>query len=280
MASTKPGGRLIDTMPTPPIQKEMKVLVLGLCRTGTTSIRTALGQLGIKTYGYKEAAIDGHCKYWNEAIDAKFNGSGKKLYGPAEFQKVLADYNGVTDIPAVLFVDELREAFPDARVVVSNRDIDSWVVSMRTVVLEIISWKSTWVLAPFDRQGTGSVFLGIWKCVEVLNKGDMFGEEALRRGFEDHYAYVRRAVPEGMRLEYRVQNGWEPLCEWLEVKKPKGVTFPNINDGQATVKELAMLWRILLGVAVTKICVYGGVVGAVVWAVWAKEVPFASKWLA
>ena len=267
--------RLIDSMTEPASRKEMKVLVLGLCRTGTTSIREALGHLDIKTYGFKEGAIDGHLKYWVEAIDAKFNGKGK-MYGSSEFRKLLAGYSAITDIPAVLFVDELLEAFPDAKVVVSNRDLESWVVSMQKVVLHIMSWKSTWVLAPFDSYGIGVTFLGIWKCMEVLTKGDVFNEEKLRLGFKEHYGRVREVVPGDRRLEYRVQDGWGPLCKWLGEKEPE-IAFPNVNDGPTTVKELAAVWRIMLGAVVTRISIYGGVFGALVWAVWAQRVPIADK---
>lgn len=157
MSLTKHGSRLIDSMPQPLDRKEMKVLVLGLCRTGTTSIREALAQLGLKAYGYKEGALDGHCRYWIEAIDAKFNGIGRP-YGPVEFQKLLADYSAVTDIPAALFVDELIEAFPRAKVVVSNRELDTWMASMEKVTLHIMSWRSIWILAPFDHTALEAPF--------------------------------------------------------------------------------------------------------------------------
>jgi hypothetical protein len=37
----------------------------------------------------------------------------------------------ITDIPCVLFVDELLELFPDAKVVLLTRDPDAWAKSVR-----------------------------------------------------------------------------------------------------------------------------------------------------
>ena len=39
----------------------------------------------------------------------------------------------VTDIPCVLFSDELLSAYPDAKVILTSRDVDSWLVSMKQV---------------------------------------------------------------------------------------------------------------------------------------------------
>lgn len=47
----------------------------------------------------------------------------------------------VTDIPCVLFVDELLELFPDAKVVLLTRDPDAWAKSVRD---EFTYFRSGW----------------------------------------------------------------------------------------------------------------------------------------
>lgn len=37
-------------------------------------------------------------------------------------------------------------------------------------------------------------------------------------------------VPPERLLEYRVQDGWEPLCKFLDVPVPRDMPFPNVND--------------------------------------------------
>ena len=45
-------------------------------------------------------------------------------------------------MPCILFVDELLAAYPDAKVILTNRDEDSWVVSMNKTVFELLRWRS------------------------------------------------------------------------------------------------------------------------------------------
>jgi hypothetical protein len=62
---------------------------------------------------------------WLEAIEAKFDGKGKP-YGRAEFDKLLGHCQGVSDIPAILFAEELIAAYPEAKVILTHRNFDTW----------------------------------------------------------------------------------------------------------------------------------------------------------
>lgn len=46
----------------------------------------------------------------------------------------------------------------------------------------------------------------------------------------EYYAEVRSLVSADNLLEYRMGEGWEPLCKFLEVEVPKGKKFPHTND--------------------------------------------------
>ncbi|PNH07661.1 Serine/threonine-protein kinase DCLK1 [Tetrabaena socialis] len=48
--------------------------------------------------------------------------------------------------------------------------------------------------------------------------------------YEAHIAEVRRTVPPDQLLEYRVQDGWAPLCAFLGKPVPEGKPFPHVND--------------------------------------------------
>jgi len=50
-----------------------------------------------------------------------------------------------------------------------------------------------------------------------------------KRVYEEHNLSVRRLVPRDKLLEYRVSEGWEPLCAFLRKKIPDA-PFPRIND--------------------------------------------------
>lgn len=50
-----------------------------------------------------------------------------------------------------MFIDELLQTYPDAKVVLSNRDIDSWVASMERSFYTILTWRTWPLIAFFDR---------------------------------------------------------------------------------------------------------------------------------
>lgn len=62
---------------------------------------------------------------WLKALQAKFHGRGKR-FGREEFDQLLGHCQAVTDIPAACFAEELIEAYPNAKVILSYRDIDAW----------------------------------------------------------------------------------------------------------------------------------------------------------
>ena len=244
----------------------MRVLCLGASRTGTTSLRRALDRLDLKAYGFAEGGQDKHSPYWNEALAAKFHGNGQP-YGPEEFRKLLADYSAVTDVPCILFMDELLETYPDAKIVVTNRDVESWLRSMESTVYVIMSWKSWWVLALFDRGGMGAALHCIWTCFDIFANGSFWNREKMRQGFLEHYAHVRALVPLEKRLEFQSSDGWEPLCKFLHLEAPSE-KYPSVNNKDELIKTFRYLWRVLVGVAVFKTIIYGGVIGAVVGSLW------------
>ena len=52
----------------------------------------------------------------------------------------------VTDTPNACFVEELLEAYPKAKVVLTTRDPDKWVDSMERAYYTILDWNSWKVL--------------------------------------------------------------------------------------------------------------------------------------
>ena len=72
----------------------------------------------------------------------------------------------------------------------------------------------------------------LWKSQfhsDSANKG--------RDVFQKHHEEVRRLVPPENLLEFRVQDGWEPLCKFLGVPVPEG-EFPRLNDSSTFVENV------------------------------------------
>lgn len=105
----------------------MKVLALGVGRTGTASLRIALERLGyLKCYHMMSASMENppDCLMWHDALLAKYDGVGE--FGRKEWDQLLGDCQAVCDWPACAFAKELIEAYPNAKVILTTRDVDSW----------------------------------------------------------------------------------------------------------------------------------------------------------
>lgn len=54
--------------------------------------------------------------------------------------------------------------------------------------------------------------------------------------YEMHNEFVRAKVPPGRLLEFQSQDGWEPLCNFLEVKDVPEQPFPHKNKDNSFIK--------------------------------------------
>ena len=87
--------------------------------------------------------------YISEAIKAKYYGQGQK-FGRAEFDRLLGDFDAGADVPFATFGTDLIEAYPDAKVILNTRDVDSWLGSMRKTAGAVLAWPSWKYVAPWD----------------------------------------------------------------------------------------------------------------------------------
>lgn len=97
--------------------------------------------------------------------------------------------------------------------------------------------------------------------MNTWTKGDWTNREKLRQGYLDHYAHVRKVVPAERLLEFKAEDGWAPLCKFLDKPIPTDEPYPHVNEGNGVVKLHAMLYWYRMMTAFTKI---GGTLLAVV----------------
>ncbi|KAF2970026.1 hypothetical protein GQX73_g3576 [Xylaria multiplex] len=151
-----------------------------------------------------------------------------------------SEFEIVTDIGSP-FVPELIKAYPDAKVVIVQRDFDSWWRSFETNIRDrVFAWPRSTIIGFIT-----STFLGI-RPTHALRK-TLFGffdvksskeinKTRGRQVYDEYFRTIREMVPPERRLEYTVGDGWEPLCDFLGVEVPQGVPFPRGNDGAALEK--------------------------------------------
>lgn len=165
---------------------------------------------------------------WHDALRAKYDGVGKP-FKREDWDKLLGNCQAVCDWPSIAFAKELIEAYPEAKVVLTTRDVDSWHAStMRTVY-----WRATdpelWALS-YVNWAARMYQPMLAKFFDTFFEGDFpnRGKDVFLR----HYDEVRSLVPPERLLEFKVADGWEPLCEFLGDPVPKDQKFPNVNDNR------------------------------------------------
>jgi hypothetical protein len=193
---------------------KLHVVGAGLPRTGTSSLRVALEKL-LGGRCCHMSALDGHPFKLGEHWDRALRGQ------PADWDVIMRDYNAAVDWPASAFWRELSFANPDALVLLSVRDsARTWWESMNATVL------------PNARMGLSAD----WKEGDHLNllferfagTKQWDARELLIDCYERHNAEVRRAIPSERLLEWRATDGWEPICNRLDLPVPNE-PFPWTN---------------------------------------------------
>ena len=198
-------GAIIDPM-------ALKVVGAGLGRTGTHSLKIALQQLfGAPCYHMVEVfEHPEHVPVWHAAARGE----------PVDWHGLMNGYAAAVDWPASAFWPELSMAFPEALIVLSVRDSESWWQSTQNTIFRAIDsedgperkdWHAM-VMAMFDARFTADIN-DRDKCVPA---------------FDRHNADVISRVPAEKLLVWQANEGWEPLCTALGLPVPEE-PFPLTN---------------------------------------------------
>ncbi|MEM8857647.1 MAG: sulfotransferase family protein [Chloroflexota bacterium] len=196
----------------------LNLIGVGFGRTGTSSTKLALEILGISPCHHMRALIDNQplSQKW---YDVTFNGK-------RNWDDVFAGYQATLDWPAVTYWRELADYYPNAKLLLTMRDPDSWYDSMVKTVLPVMD-------RPLDEKGS-SAWLRRSTSIKLI-KNDTFdglgltNREATIKRFNAHNAEVQAAFGPDRLLVWRVQEGWKPLCDFLEKPVPN-VPFPRSNS--------------------------------------------------
>ncbi|KAJ5662714.1 hypothetical protein N7462_011640 [Penicillium macrosclerotiorum] len=252
-------------------QREKKVagglLIInaGLFRTATKSMALAYQILGFKTHhGLLEKATDTPWVQIEKAAEATWPSAPGACPRPpftrTDWDELWGNkYDAVTDL-ASPFTLELIKAYPDAKVIIVEREYAKWWPSFQHEVLDRV------MIQPMAAiNGFLALYLMGIPAVQAMRKIH-FGffhaqtrDEILanaQKTYEAHYRDVRAAVPPEQRLEYKMGDGWKPLCDFLGVEVPD-VPFPRENDATTHSEEAKARTRLLW---ITSIKIAGPVV--------------------
>ena len=190
---------------------EIAVVGAGVGRTGTHSLKVALEQLlGGPCHHMIEIIGDlDQVPAWVDAIEGR----------PVDWPVMLQRYRAIVDWPGASFWPELSKAFPDALVLLSVRDPESWYRSA-----------SNTIFLAFEHMPPE---LAPWMDKVQLLFRDRFSDRlddptAMMDAYARHNDAVRAGVSADRLLEWTPGDGWEPICERLGVAVPSE-PFPVTN---------------------------------------------------
>lgn len=195
----------------------VRVIGAGFGRTGTHTLKTALEALGFGPayHMYEVFQHPEHATIWQAAARGE----------AVNWDEVLGAYDSTTDWPAAAFYDQHLARWPDARVILTIRDPESWYRSCRNTIAHGIE---TWEIPPDEDQVPEMIREVIW---EGTFDGRFADRDHALTVYNRHNDEVRAHVPDHQLLVYEVRQGWEPLCRFLGVPVPDA-PFPHTNSSE------------------------------------------------
>ncbi|MDZ4827720.1 MAG: sulfotransferase [Actinomycetota bacterium] len=191
----------------------LEIVGAGWGRTGTLSLKLALEQLGYPCHHMFEIFLhEDHIKTFTAA------GRGEAV----DWEAVFGEYRATVDWPGATYWRELTAAYPDAKVILSERDPQQWYESYEATISVGV-------------RGQGLVDNPEWHEMVQLGivqrdfEGNADDRDHLVALFERHNAEVRATVPPERLLVFEARDGWGPLCAFLGVPVPEG-DYPHAND--------------------------------------------------
>jgi hypothetical protein len=203
------------------------VIGAGTGRTGTLSLKYALEELGyVKCHHMIELLQNPpQLPYWKEL----------HYTGKTDFDTVLKGYRAVVDFPGAIYYKALMEKYPDAKVILTVRDPESWYKSASDTIFNMPKGfgRIMMKLVGLFKPEVGHVSRTLDFSNEAIWKGllqDRFTDKAFAIDFFNRWnAEVKRVVPADKLLVFEVKDGWEPLCAFLNKPIP-AIPFPKVND--------------------------------------------------
>ncbi|KAK8115462.1 hypothetical protein PG984_011964 [Apiospora sp. TS-2023a] len=259
------------------------VLIMGLPRSGTYSVSHAMRILGHKAVFHNldvPAEDSNHVwgawfragwacmPYLREQMGLPWFARKESWWGhplPNTFTRadwddlVGREYQVVADI-SVYFAADMIQVYPDAQVVLWERDIEQWLQSFDNGALQGFGFHSP--IAMFFRRFVAPLSGIYWPTTQWyanagwLRAADYEGmRNHSRAAYHEHLAMVKKLTKPGKLLEYRLGAGWEPLCEFLGLPVPTE-PFPYLNEREALKKTGSKMLLDVLRLALWNVIKY------------------------
>jgi hypothetical protein len=209
----------------------LQVIGAGMGRTGTLSLKIALEQLGFgPCYHMEEVfAHPEHRQLWVSAAQ-----------GAPDWETIFDGYQATVDFPGSSLWRELTDYYSQAKVILSVRDAESWFESTQASIFrpDMVAASKHGPHAEFGKH-----------VVYAMFDGKMNDRQHLVEVFNAHTEAVKSAIAAQRLLVFEAAQGWQPLCDFLDVPIPD-TPYPRSNDAASTS---AFIDEVLAGNKPTKL---------------------------
>ncbi|KAI8889098.1 hypothetical protein K501DRAFT_239425 [Backusella circina FSU 941] len=198
----------------------LEVISAGMSRVGTVSLCTALDILGYNTIHFKNFSRD-------ETLDLEGFKDAVNNREEADWDKLYENYNAAVDIPTWVWYKDLVKKYPNAKVILTVREPESWYTSMKNLGAILNDPKNQ---IDSERSVKVKEVRHAFYCAhDSPIYGKMKDKESGMAAFEKHNQDVIDFVPKENLLVMQLGEGWERLCEFLGKPIPD-VPYPNLNS--------------------------------------------------
>lgn len=220
----------------------LRVIGAGFGRTGTTSLKAALQQLGFTKCHHMDEVRGHQVAAWQGIADGK----------APDWDAIFEGFQASCDWPSCTYWEELSSHYPDAKVILSVRDEIRWYDSVAETIYAGSFLIPTWLMRampwPFQRFNR-MVIAQVW---DGVFDGRFLEREHALGIYRNHVERVKTRCDPDRLLVFQATDGWHPLCEFLGVPVPDG-PYPHLNDAKQ-IRRMIIVARV----------VGWGLVGAVV----------------
>jgi Sulfotransferase domain len=146
-----------------------------------------------------------------------------------DWEQVFEGFASTVDFPGVLYYRKLAAAFPQAKVILSIRDGESWYRSMSATIgspeLQERTAQNPDVVRFFAKAAAAAERE---TGLKLLDQSETDSRKIIAR-FNAFNEQVKRDIRPERLLIFNVSEGWAPLCNFLRVGVPT-TPFPNTNS--------------------------------------------------
>jgi hypothetical protein len=193
----------------------MHVIGVGVGRTGTHSLKTAINKLGFGPCHHMEEVLQNmpsQVPLWSAAEN-----------GNADWRAIYNDYKSAVDWPTACFFRELLKEYPSAKFILTQRSPENWADSFGSTIYKLLAGKD---------QAPPEMHAWLEMVNAVIAKTGFpadLDRDDLVKAFVAHSEIVKETIPASQLLVFSVKEGWEPLCTFLDEPIPDE-PFPHTND--------------------------------------------------